>query len=93
MDNVRAHALVTGFVQGVFFRATTVETAKQIGDITGWVRNMPDGRVEVVAEGPRTALENLTQWLYKGPPSASVTGVELFWEKATGEFLHFTVRH
>ncbi|MGK7345081.1 MAG: acylphosphatase [Candidatus Nitrospinota bacterium M3_3B_026] len=93
MDKVRAHVFVSGLVQGVFFRANTVETAESIGGLTGWVRNTPDGRVEVVAEGPRDRAEKLLRWLHKGPPAARVSGVDVEWEKPAGEFSSFGVRY
>lgn len=68
------HCLVSGRVQGVFFRAATQERALRLG-LTGWVRNLSDGRVEVVASGPAEAVEELRQWLHQGPPRAVVTEV------------------
>lgn len=87
----RVHLLITGRVQGVFYRATTVETARRLG-LTGWVRNLADGRVEAVAEGPGDALEALVRWSHDGPPSARVDGVEAQWHPATGEFGDFDAR-
>ncbi|MDH5756776.1 MAG: acylphosphatase [Nitrospinota bacterium] len=89
----RAHVLVFGLVQGVFFRATCRETAQRIDGITGWVRNLPDGRVEVVAEGERESLDILVGWLRHGPPGASVEGLDVTWEMATGEFSGFEVSY
>ncbi len=65
---------VTGQVQGVFFRAATREEARRLG-LTGWVRNLPNGEVEVVACGDDTQLQDLVEWLWKGPPSARVQNV------------------
>lgn len=65
---------VTGRVQGVFFRASTAERARELG-IRGWVRNCADGSVEVAASGSDEALAQLVRWLWSGPPSASVTSV------------------
>ena len=65
---------VGGLVQGVFFRASTREQALGLG-VTGYARNLPDGRVEVLACGPVNAVERLKDWLREGPPSARVTGV------------------
>lgn len=65
---------VSGKVQGVFFRASTVRTAEQLG-LRGYARNLPDGRVEVLAVGAATALEALAGWLQQGPPLANVTEV------------------
>lgn len=93
MDRVRARVFVSGLVQGVFFRANTVDTASAMGGLTGWVRNVPDGRVEVVAEGSRDRVEKLLRWLHKGPPAARVSAVEVEWEEPTGEFSSFGVRY
>jgi len=93
MELVRAHAFVSGRVQGVFFRASTEAKADQIGEITGWVRNLPDGRVEVVAEGPRERVRRLVDWLWQGPPPAQVRDVEVSWQQATGEFSGFGMKY
>lgn len=66
--------VVSGKVQGVFFRASTVRVAEQL-KLRGFARNLPDGRVEVLALGDTAALEELAGWLRRGPPLASVTGV------------------
>ena len=66
------HFWVTGRVQGVYFRASTQAAARQLG-LTGWVRNLPDGRVEGVACGPGKALDKLVAWLHHGPEHAAVT--------------------
>lgn len=68
------HYLVSGRVQGVFFRAATRDTAHQLG-LTGWVRNVADGRVELVACGEATQLAVLERWLWQGPPHADVASV------------------
>lgn len=65
---------VSGRVQGVFFRAATRDEARRIG-VSGWVRNLPDGTVEVLAQGPEEKLNRLLAWCYQGPPGAYVTGV------------------
>lgn len=87
----RMHVLVSGIVQGVFFRAHTEEWARSL-ELTGWVRNLQDGRVEIVAEGPEEDLNKLLEKVRKGPPSAKVTNVEVFWEDALGEFDYFGAR-
>ncbi len=66
--------LVSGRVQGVFYRAATQDRARRLG-LTGWVRNLPDGRVELVACGDETRLKQLEEWLWQGPPHARVEGV------------------
>jgi acylphosphatase len=68
-------ALVSGRVQGVFFRQSTRQAARRLG-LVGWVRNLADGRVEVWAQGGGEAVEALLEWLWLGPPEALVTGVE-----------------
>lgn len=80
------HCYISGKVQGVWYRASTQTQAQQLG-LTGWVRNLPDGRVEVLACGEREALAQLHAWLQRGPERAEVTGVsyeELPWEEHEG---------
>jgi acylphosphatase len=72
----RIHAKVTGLVQGVFFRASTRDTARTLG-LNGWVRNMPDGSVELEAEGPEDRISQLVIWLNQGPQYARVGNVEV----------------
>ena len=67
--------LVSGRVQGVFFRASTQEVAEQLG-LTGYARNLPDRRVEVLACGPQEALNRLTDWLWQGPRHAEVVDLQ-----------------
>lgn len=90
-ENQRLHAIVSGRVQGVNFRYCTMLAAKEIG-LDGWVRNQIEGTVEVVAEGPRSRLERLVIFLYRGPSSARVQDVDVEWEAATGEFDGFMIR-
>ena len=87
----RVHLYVSGFVQGVFFRARTRDKARSLG-LYGWVANLADGRVEIVAEGQPEILEQFIAWCRKGPTLARVTGVEVREEMATGEFTDFEVR-
>jgi acylphosphatase len=68
--------LVAGRVQGVFYRACTAEQATRLA-VDGWVRNLADGRVEVVAAGPLEALTALGSWLWQGPPAARVDSVQI----------------
>lgn len=82
--NVRAHVWVTGRVQGVFFRQETARAARY-GGVAGWVRNLPDGRVEAVFEGSQAAVESMVKWMGEGPPLAYVEQVETDWEDITGE--------
>lgn len=86
----RAHVFIDGRVQGVTFRATTKRTA-QNHDVTGWVRNLDDGRVEAVFEGDEDAIESMIQFCHKGPAPADVEDVEVAYEDPEG-FDAFTVR-
>jgi acylphosphatase len=72
---VRRHLWVSGRVQGVWFRGSCAEEASGLG-VSGWARNLPDGRVEVVVEGEADAVDKLAQWCRHGPPYAHVTSVE-----------------
>lgn len=80
----RAHVFVSGRVQGVFFRATCREQARDAG-VHGWVRNLPDGRVEAVFEGDDAAVERMVAWCRKGPAGARVSRVDVSWEPPQGE--------
>jgi len=80
----RAHALISGRVQGVFFRAHTRTKARELG-LSGWVHNLPDGRVELVAEGEETKIATLLAWVQMGPPSARVENVQADWSVPQGE--------
>ncbi|HKZ84268.1 MAG TPA: acylphosphatase [Anaerolineae bacterium] len=84
------HATVHGRVQGVNFRYYTQRTAQAL-QLTGWVANRPDGTVEVVAEGARSALDQFLDFLRHGPSHAQVDRVDVEWLKATGQFTHFQV--
>jgi acylphosphatase len=86
----RVNLLVMGKVQGVFFRASTLEQAQSL-NLTGWVQNIPDGSVEIVAEGQRYALEQLAEWAKHGPPSAEVEHVSVRWGTYLEEFRTFTI--
>jgi acylphosphatase len=76
MADRRVHVVVRGRVQGVFFRASTLERAQELG-LRGWVRNRPDGAVELVAEGDEAAVASLVDWCHHGPPSAKVESVDV----------------
>jgi acylphosphatase len=86
----RAHVFVSGIVQGVFFRASTRDEARMLG-LKGWVRNLPDGRVEAVFEGEKSAVGQMLLWCAHGPPSAEVTDLETRWEDASSEFKSFDI--
>ena len=88
MAQRRVHAIVSGRVQGVSYRASTADEAQGLG-LTGWVRNLPDGNVELEAEGPADAVASLLAWCKNGPPAARVTNVattELVPTGAEGQF-------
>jgi acylphosphatase len=89
---VRAHVFVSGRVQGVFFRHETRREARMRG-VKGWVRNLPDGRVEAVFEGEEEAVKELIEFCKRGPPGAKVSGVEIRWENYTGEFKDFEIKY
>jgi acylphosphatase len=91
VDRARVHLTVEGLVQGVSFRAYTVEAARRLG-VAGWVRNLPDGRVEAEAEGERSALEALVAWCRHGPPAARVEDVRATWGAYRGDLGPFQTR-
>jgi acylphosphatase len=91
-EMVRAYLRIYGLVQGVFFRSSMREVAWRLG-VTGWVRNLPDGSVEAVVEGPKEAVLKIIDWAHEGPPSARVEKVEVRWEKYKGEFNDFRIRY
>ena len=76
MAEICRRAMVEGQVQGVWFRGSTQEQARLLG-ITGWAKNLPDGRVEVLMCGSEQAINQLQEWLHEGPPTANVTRVEV----------------
>ncbi|OGP85020.1 MAG: acylphosphatase [Deltaproteobacteria bacterium RBG_13_65_10] len=85
MTRVRAHVIISGQVQGVWFRGSTQAQAAARG-VTGWVRNRPDGTVEAVVEGAEEAVRALVDWCRRGPSGACVEKVEVTWEPYRGEF-------
>lgn len=90
MASVRVHALVRGSVQGVGFRYFVLRAARAAG-LSGFVKNLRDGSVEVVAEGPREELERLARDISEGPRRGLVKDVQLMWTESTGEFESFEV--
>jgi acylphosphatase len=86
----RVTILVLGEVQGVFFRPSALEQAQSLS-LTGWVKNLADGSVELIAEGPRFKLEQLVAWCREGPPAAKVEDVITRYGKFTGEFRTFMI--
>jgi acylphosphatase len=88
---VRVHVFVSGRVQGVFFRAETERKARQHA-VKGWVRNLPDDRVEAVFEGEEESVRKLLEFSRQGPSQARVTHLEVKFERYTGEFKDFEAR-
>lgn len=88
----RTHIIIHGSVQGVFFRSNARDIASSLG-LKGYVRNMPDGTVEVVAEGNEDKIKELVEFCKKGPETAEVTKTDVEFEKASNEFESFEVRY
>lgn len=93
MSDARIEMRIAGRVQGVWFRDSTQREAVRIGGLTGFVRNVPDGSVEVVAEGAREACERLLQWCERGPRMARVDRIRHSWGDARQEFEVFKVSY
>ena len=86
----RVHIIVSGNVQGVFFRAKTKEAADRL-KVSGWVKNKMDGTVEIIAEGNKDSVDRLIQWCRLGPQGAVVEDLKLTREKYRGEFISFNI--
>jgi acylphosphatase len=91
-SNVRAHVIISGRVQGVFFRAETQQTALRLG-VCGWVRNRPEGTVEAVFEGDSQLVEKAIEWCRQGSPMARVAEVKVQMQDYTGEFDDFSITY
>lgn len=91
MSKARVHLFISGRVQGVYFRAHTRDEARKLG-LTGWVKNLYDGRVESVFEGEDEDIQSMISWCRKGPPHAAVTDVSVEGEPYGGEFSDFIIR-
>ncbi len=89
---VRAHIVVSGRVQGVFFRSETQDEAHR-RNVTGWVRNLPDGRVEAVFEGEKPVVDALIAFCRRGPSGAKVAKIDVAWEPPLSEFKTFSIRY
>ncbi len=83
-DRTRAHVYVSGNVQGVYYRANTRDTAREKG-VDGWVKNLADGRVEAVFEGPDEAVGEMVEWCHTGSPAADVDDVDVEYGDPEGE--------
>jgi acylphosphatase len=90
-NDERARVRVSGKVQGVFFRDSTREKASSL-NLDGWVRNLPDGRVEAVFEGPSEKVREMVEWCRSGPPQADVEEVEADYEPPEDDLSGFEVR-
>ncbi|MBS7619366.1 acylphosphatase [Candidatus Bathyarchaeota archaeon] len=88
---MRVHIYVSGRVQGVFYRSSTQKKARELS-ITGWVKNLEDGRVEIVAEGEEDKLKKFIEWCRIGPVMARVEDFEVRVEPVTGEFKSFDIK-
>lgn len=92
MEKVRAHAVISGMVQGVCFRYETQDRACSMG-VTGWVMNRRDGKVECVFEGEKDSVKEIIEWCHRGPSGAIVKNVIVEWEDYTGEFKEFGIEY
>ena len=89
---VRAHIIVSGIVQGVFFRFNTMKKAMECG-VSGWVKNRRDGKVEVLCEGEEANVQRVVDWCMKGPEGSFVSKTEVTWEEYIGEFETFQITY
>jgi acylphosphatase len=90
MSKIRAEVIVQGRVQGVFFRQSTLETARDL-ELTGLVRNCPDGTVAAIFEGEGDRVREAVEWYHHGPPAARVNNVEVNWQDYRGEYDCFKI--
>lgn len=90
-EKKRIRFFVSGLVQGVFFRKNTAKKASKLG-LTGWVRNLSDGRVEALIEGDQEKAKEMMRWMEEGPSSAKVENVESEEEEYKGEFNNFKIK-
>jgi len=91
-EHVGARVIISGKVQGVFFRVETLKAASGF-DVVGWVRNRVDGTVEALMEGVREDVEALITWCHKGAPMSRVDRVDVKWKEYTGKFTRFEVTY
>jgi acylphosphatase len=89
---IRAHVFISGRVQGVFFRIETRNMAVK-KNVSGWVRNNSNGKVEATFEGEKEDVEKLVEFCRDGPPGARVTKINVQWEEYIGEFKDFKIRN
>ncbi len=86
------HVIITGSVQGVWFRANTRQKAEQLG-VTGWVRNTPDGNVEAIFEGEENCVKEMVEWCHRGPPQAKIENVEVKNQLPINGFDEFSIKY
>ncbi len=89
---VKARVVITGKVQGVFFRMETKQAADRYG-VQGWARNKSDGSVEAVFEGDKEKVASIIEWCRQGPPFAKVNNLDVYWQEYKGEFKDFKIRY
>lgn len=92
MKTTRAHVIISGKVQGVFFRAETRRAALAKG-VNGWVKNQPDGTVEAVFEGPEEAVVSMLEWCKKGSPGSRVKDIDVSWDADQKAFSGFDITY
>jgi acylphosphatase len=91
-ESVQIHLRIIGRVQGVFYRVSARQEALRLG-LTGWVRNCPDGSVELLAQGPRPLCEDLLRYCHESPPGARVEEIDVSWDEPTSQHAGFKVRY
>ena len=87
-----SHVLISGRVQGVWYRASTKSRAEQLG-IRGWVRNTSDGKVEAIFEGEEELVEKMINWCYQGPPNAKVEDIKITKKESTNKYDSFSIKY
>ncbi|MFH1156576.1 MAG: acylphosphatase [Pseudomonadota bacterium] len=91
-DKKQLHVIISGKVQGVFFRVATQQTARELG-ITGWVKNLPDGTVEAVFEGSDMEIQQMMLWCHSGPPGSRIDKISIKTSTACPGFSSFDIRY
>lgn len=91
-EKIRAHVVLSGRVQGVYYRQNTIKQAQRLG-LSGWIRNLNDGKVEAVFEGEKENVEKIVNWAKKGPFFARVSSLKIEWQEYKGEFNNFGIKY